>query len=155
MRRKCSEVRTSCDVGAIDLDGQFGLHPALLPLMPFWKDGSLAFVHAAGSPDPTRSHFDGQDNIESGAPGNKAPPDGWLNRLEGLTPSSEEIRSAPTRAVSIGVLLPRIFKGRNRVATIASGATAARPTILDRQNVRNAFEAVYSDDPRMGSMYAN
>jgi uncharacterized protein (DUF1501 family) len=106
--------------------------------MPFWKDGSLAFVHA-----------------ESGTPGNKATPDGWLNRLEGLTPSSEEIRSAPTRAVSIGALLPRIFKGRNRVATIASGATAARPTILDRQNVRNAFEAVYSDDPRMGSMFAN
>ena len=50
--------------GVVDLDGQFGLHPALAPLMPFWKDGSLAFVHAAGSPDPTRSHFDGQDNIE-------------------------------------------------------------------------------------------
>jgi uncharacterized protein (DUF1501 family) len=141
--------------GTIDLDGQFGLHPALAPLMPFWKDGSLAFVHAAGSPDPTRSHFDGQDNIESGTPGNKATPDGWLNRLEGAMPAPDEIRSAPTRAVSIGSLLPRIFKGRNSVATIASGATAARPTVLDRPAVRRAFEAVYGDDTRMGPMFAN
>jgi uncharacterized protein (DUF1501 family) len=141
--------------GAIDLDGQFGLHPALAPIMPFWQTGSLAFIHAAGSPDPTRSHFDGQDNIESGTPGNKATPDGWMNRLEGVMPASEEVRFAPIRAVSIGSLLPTIFKGRNSVATIASGATAARPTILDRQNVRNAFEAIYSDDPRMGSMFAN
>jgi uncharacterized protein (DUF1501 family) len=140
--------------GAIDLDGQFGLHPALSPLMPLWQNGTLAFIHAAGSPDATRSHFDGQDNIESGTPGNNATQDGWLNRLEGLMPSGEDIRSAPTRAVSIGALLPRIFKGRNRVTTIASGATAARPTILDRQNVRNAFQAVYGDDPRMGSMFA-
>jgi uncharacterized protein (DUF1501 family) len=141
--------------GAIDLDGQFGLHPALAPLMPFWKGGSLAFVHAAGSPDPTRSHFDGQDNIESGTPGNKATPDGWLNRLEGVMPVTEEIRSAPARAVSIGSLLPRIFKGRNSVATVASGAAAARPTVLDRPRVRRAFEAVYGDDPRMGPMFAN
>jgi uncharacterized protein (DUF1501 family) len=141
--------------GAIDLDGQFGLHPALAPLLPFWHQGSLAFVHAAGSPDPTRSHFDGQDNIESGTPGNKATPDGWLNRLEGVMPATEEVRSAPTRAVSIGSLLPRIFKGRNGVATIASGATAVRPTVLDRPNVRRAFEAIYSDVPRMGSMFAN
>jgi uncharacterized protein (DUF1501 family) len=141
--------------GTIDLDGRFGLHPALAPLMPFWKDGSLAFVHAAGSPDPTRSHFDGQDNVESGTPGNKATPDGWLNRLEGIMPATEEIRSAPTRAVSIGSLLPRIFKGRNSVATIASGAAAARPTALDRPSVRRAFEAVYGDDTRMGSMFAN
>jgi uncharacterized protein (DUF1501 family) len=141
--------------GTIDLDGQFGLHPALAPLMPFWKEGTLAFVHAAGSPDPTRSHFDGQDNIESGTPGNKATPDGWLNRLEGVMPATEELRSAPTRAVSIGSLLPRIFKGRNSVATIASGATAARPTVLDRPSVRKSFEAIYRDDTRMGSMFAN
>jgi uncharacterized protein (DUF1501 family) len=141
--------------GAIDLDGKFGLHPALAPLMPLWQQGSLAFVHAAGSPDATRSHFDGQDNIESGTPGNRATQDGWLNRLEGLTPTSEAMRSAPTRAVSIGAILPRIFKGRNRVTTIASGATAARPTVLDRQSVRDAFKSVYRDDPRMGPMLAN
>jgi uncharacterized protein (DUF1501 family) len=141
--------------GAIDLDGQFGLHPSLTPLMPLWAQGSLAFVHAAGSPDPTRSHFDGQDNIESGTPGNKATPDGWLNRLEGVLPAPEEVRSAPTRAMSVGALLPRIFKGRNRVATVASGATAVRPTVLDRPSVSRAFEAIYGGDPGMGPMFAD
>jgi len=97
--------------GAIDLDGRFGLHPALAPLMPYWREGSLAFVHAAGSPDPTRSHFDGQDNIESGTPGNKATSDGWLNRLEGLLPATTEARSAPTRAVSMGACCREYSRG--------------------------------------------
>ena len=141
--------------GAFDLDGRFGLHPALAPLMPFWRQGSLAFVHAAGSPDPTRSHFDGQDNIESGTPGNKATPDGWMNRLEGRLPATERERAAPTRAISVGALLPRIFKGQNRVTTIASGATAARPTVLDQPSISKAFKAIYSGDPAMGPMLAN
>jgi uncharacterized protein (DUF1501 family) len=100
--------------GVFDLDGRFGLHPALAPLMPFWQQGSLAFVHAAGSPDPTRSHFDGQDNIESGTPGNKATPDGWMNRLEGRLPATEQERTAPTRAISVGALLPRAPHIRRR-----------------------------------------
>jgi uncharacterized protein (DUF1501 family) len=139
--------------GALDIDGRFGLHPALAPLMPFWRQGSLAFVHASGSPDPTRSHFDGQDNIESGTPGNKATHDGWLNRLEGALPASEELRMAPTRAISVGALLPRIFMGRNRVTTIASGATAVRPTVLDEASVNRAFAAVYRDDATMGPLF--
>ena len=59
------------DNGAIDLDGYFGLHPALAPLMPLWQQKKLAFVHASGSPDPTRSHFDAQDYMESATPGRK------------------------------------------------------------------------------------
>jgi uncharacterized protein (DUF1501 family) len=141
--------------GAFDLDGHFGLHPALAPLMPFWQQSSLAFVHAAGSPDPTRSHFDGQDNMESGTPGNKATPDGWLNRLEGVLPAPDKVIAAPTRAISVGALLPRIFKGHNKVTTIASGNTALRPTALDKPNVSQAFEALYSADPRMGPMFAD
>jgi uncharacterized protein (DUF1501 family) len=141
--------------GVLDLDGRFGLHPALAPLMPFWRQGSLAFVHAAGSPDPTRSHFDGQDNIESGTPGNKATPDGWLNRLEGRLPATKQERAAPARAISVGALLPKIFKGHNEVTTVASGATAARPTVLDRPSVSKAFEAIYKGDPAMGPMFAN
>ena len=43
---------------ALDLDGQFGLHPALTDLMPLWNSKKLAFVPACGSPDATRSHFD-------------------------------------------------------------------------------------------------
>ena len=65
---------------AIDLDGFFGLHPSLEPLKSIYDSGHLAVVHAAGSPDPTRSHFDAQDFMESGTPGLKATADGWLNR---------------------------------------------------------------------------
>ena len=65
---------------ALDLDGHFGLHPALEPLLPLWRERSLAVVHAVGSPDPTRSHFDAQDFMESGTPGRKGTDDGWLNR---------------------------------------------------------------------------
>ncbi len=65
---------------AIDLDGFFGLHPSLEPLKPIYDSGHLAIVHAVGSPDPTRSHFDAQDYMESGTPGRKATADGWLNR---------------------------------------------------------------------------
>ena len=64
----------------LDLDGFFGLHPSLSPFQPLWKQRHLAIVHAAGSPDPTRSHFDAQDFMESGTPGVKATEDGWLNR---------------------------------------------------------------------------
>jgi len=64
----------------LDLDGFFGLHPAMSPFQPLWAQGHLAIVHAAGSPDPSRSHFDAQDFMESGTPGVKATEDGWLNR---------------------------------------------------------------------------
>src|SRR5262249_57494000 len=74
----------------IDLDGFFGLHPAMSSFQPLWKQGHLAIVHAAGSPDPTRSHFDAQDFMESGTPGIKSTEDGWLNRSLRSTPRSEE-----------------------------------------------------------------
>src|SRR5713226_2609915 len=64
--------RTGASGGVIDLDGHFGLHPALAPLQESWRDGTLAFVHACGSPDATRSHFDAQDFMESGTPGVKS-----------------------------------------------------------------------------------
>src|SRR6201988_3507162 len=65
---------------AIDLDGFFGLHPSLASFAPLFQKNQLAIVHAAGSPDPTRSHFDAQDYMESGTPGLKSTEDGWLNR---------------------------------------------------------------------------
>ena len=66
--------------GALDLDGFFGLHPRMAPLRPWWTSGQLAVVHASGSPDTTRSHFDAQDYMESATPGVKSTRDGWLNR---------------------------------------------------------------------------
>jgi uncharacterized protein (DUF1501 family) len=93
----------------IDLDGFFGLNPALAPLVPLWRSRQLAIVHAAGSPDPTRSHFDAQDYMESGTPGLKATTDGWLNRAlpAARTPVS------PVRAVSLGPTLARTIRGAN------------------------------------------
>ena len=93
---------------AIDLDGFFGLHPALIPLKPAWDAGALAFVHASGSPDPTHSHFDAQDFMERGLPGDKRAVSGWLNRC---LPASAGANASPLRAVAAGVMLPMALRG--------------------------------------------
>jgi uncharacterized protein (DUF1501 family) len=100
--------------GAIDLDGRFGLHPNLQPLKPVWDAGQLAIVEATGSPDPTRSHFDAQDFMESGTPG-RLTEDGWLNRAL----ASPDPQSSPLRAVSIGAQLPRTMRGRQPAVAVS------------------------------------
>ncbi len=97
----------------IDLDGFFGLHPAMASLKPLWDQGHLAIVHATGSPDPSRSHFDAQDFMESGTPGVKATPDGWLNRaLQAEDQACPECSHTPFRAVALGAEIPRTLEGR-------------------------------------------
>jgi uncharacterized protein (DUF1501 family) len=98
---------------AIDLDGHFGLNPALHSLKPLWDKQQLAIVEAVGSPDPSRSHFDAQDYMESGTPGLKATYDGWLNRA--MLP---EPRPSPVRAVSLSPDLPRTLRGKNEAVAI-------------------------------------
>jgi uncharacterized protein (DUF1501 family) len=93
----------------IDLNGFFGLHPSLAPLKPIYDAKNLAIVHATGSPDPTRSHFDAQDFMEAGTPGLKATRDGWLNRA--LAPEAAPI--SPLRAIALGSSLPRTLRGKN------------------------------------------
>ncbi|MGB8475115.1 MAG: DUF1501 domain-containing protein [Candidatus Acidiferrum sp.] len=93
---------------AIDLDGFFGLHPSLAPLGPLFQQNQLVIVHAAGSPDPTRSHFDAQDFMESGTPGLRATDDGWLNRAIETVP---EENASPFRAVAMGPNLPLTLRG--------------------------------------------
>src|SRR2546425_5708671 len=83
----------------VDLDGYFGLHPRLAALKPLWDNKSLAAIHAIGSPDSSRSHFDAQDYMESGTPGVKATPDGWLNRY---CQHDQEHQDTPFRAVAFG-----------------------------------------------------
>ena len=112
---KGTQAGTAGAETAIDLDGFFGLHPSLAPLKPIYDAGQLAIVQAVGSPDPTRSHFDAQDYMESGTPGRKATADGWLNRA--LTPVTVTSRS-PVRAVSLGADLPRSLRGRNEAVAI-------------------------------------
>ena len=97
----------------IDLDGFFGLHPAMAPLKPLWDQGHLAIVHASGSPDPSRSHFDAQDFMESGTPGAKSTPDGWLNRaLQAEDVACPDCAHTPFRAVALGAEVPRTLEGR-------------------------------------------
>lgn len=137
------------DGGVPDLDGYFGLHPALASLMPLWRQGALAFVHAAGSPDPTRSHFDAQDYMESGTPGVKTTPDGWMNRLLASLPGPH----SPTEAVSFGPTLPRIFSGRMNVANLPMGRAAARPMPLDRPLIAAEFDRLYAGDGPLDRAY--
>jgi len=100
--------RNGSKEAALDLDGFFGVHPSLEPLVPLFKNGQLAFVQAAGSPDVTRSHFDAQDFMEAGTPGVKSTEDGWLNRYLQHEAVAE---ATPFRAVAMGQNLPRTLQG--------------------------------------------
>jgi uncharacterized protein (DUF1501 family) len=135
--------------GALDLDGYFGLHPALAPLMPLWRGRKLAFVHACGSPDPTRSHFDAQDYMESATPGIKSTQDGWMNRLAAALPGA----SSPTRTLSIGPVLPRILAGAAPAVNVASIASAGKAGVLERPALAAGFDRLYMGHARFGKAY--
>src|ERR1022692_4563103 len=113
------------DDAAIDLDGFFGLHPSLAPLKPLFDRQQLAIVDAVGSPDPTRSHFDAQDYMESGTPGLKATHDGWMNRA---LPKAEG-KVSPVRAVSLGTTLARSMAGPNPAIELARSMAGSNPAI--------------------------
>jgi uncharacterized protein (DUF1501 family) len=133
----------------INLDGYFGLNPALASLLSAWKEGTLAFVHSCGSPDPSRSHFDAQDYIESGTPGIKTTPDGWMNRTLAALPGVHQ----PTEALSLGPLLPRILSGSVPVANIPLGRGAARPMPVDNPNVERLFDRLYDGHDPLSKAY--
>lgn len=135
--------------GALKLDRQFGLHPALSSVLPYWEKGTLAFVQASGSPDPNRSHFDAQDYMETGTPGVKTTPDGWLNRLLTVLPG---MRSA-TEAISVGPILPRILSGRAAATNLPLGKAATRPMALDRPQIQRAFDRLYNGDDSLSVAY--
>ena len=137
-RRTTAIPKPGAPGGAIDLDGFFGLHPALDPLAPLYSRGEVAIVHACGSPHPTRSHFEAQDYLETAAPGDREVRDGWLNRTLGATGCACEGRtladgaahaadhaagqaalaeSSPLRGIAVGGDLPLALRGR--VPTLA------------------------------------
>jgi len=128
---------------AIDLDGFFGLHPSLAPLKPLFEQKHLAIVDAVGSPDPTRSHFDAQDYMESGTPGRKATHDGWMNRA---LPKVEG-KASPVRAVSLGPTLSRTMSGPNPAISLQTiGGFQVRDAMASKQ-----FQDMYqnSADPML------
>ena len=126
----------------VDLNGFFGLHPALSAFQPLWQQRQLAIVHAAGSPDTTRSHFDAQDFMESGTPGIKSTDDGWLNRSLRNLPSTPPV--SPFRAIALGPSLPRILSGNepavamNNINDFSVGGKSPKPS-----PAATAFEAMY------------
>jgi uncharacterized protein (DUF1501 family) len=135
----------------LDLDGFFGLHPSLAPFKPLYDQGQLAVVHAAGSLDMSRSHFDAQDYMESGTPGVKSTEDGWLNRAlqaEDLRPQllSHAQEHTAFRAVALGAAVPRTLAGKIPAIALSNlnnfnvGGRGAAPS-----PAANAFEAMYGD----------
>ena len=149
------------DGSAIDLDGFFGLHPALAPLEPLYRRGMLAPVHAVGSPSSTRSHFDAQDYMETGTPDVKGTTDGWLNRYLATKGTCEACASpSPFRAVSLTPQTPRILDGPEPIVAMSGldeftvratgGTTVARLEALYRtgsadlvhSSGRESFDAV-------------
>jgi len=138
----------------IDLDGFFGLHPSMAAFKPLYDQGHLAIVHAAGSPDMSRSHFDAQDYMESGTPGVKGTDDGWLNRALQAEDANIALRRrcadtceqhSAFRALALGAEVPLTLAGRvpaialNNVNgfTVAGRGPAPSPAA-------SAFEAMYA-----------
>ncbi len=133
---------------AIDLDGFFGLHPSMTSFKPLFDQGHLAIIHAAGSPDNTRSHFDAQDYMETGTPGVKATEDGWLNRAirdaSANAPAATAGPVSPFRAVALSTALPRTLAGPapavaiNNINDFGIGGRNPAPN-----PVASGFEAMY------------
>jgi uncharacterized protein (DUF1501 family) len=134
----------------LDLDSFFGLHPSLAAFKPLYDQGHLAVVHAAGSPDMSRSHFDAQDYMESGTPGVKNTEDGWLNRAlqaEDLRPHLNPAQEHTAfRAVAFGAAVPRTLAGKipaialTNVNNFNVGGRGPAPSAA-----ANAFEAMYGE----------
>jgi uncharacterized protein (DUF1501 family) len=135
--------------GALALDARFGLHPALASLMPLWRAANLAFIHAAGSPDPNRSHFEAQRYIENGTPGCSTTADGWMNRLLQVLPGPRD----PAAAISIGPTLPRILSGAAPASNLALGPNADRALPIDRPQIAAMFDRLYSGNDALDQAY--
>ncbi len=135
------EPRRGGELAVIDLDGFFGVHPSLAPLSELFHKGQLAIVHAAGSPDTTRSHFDAQDYMESGTPGVKSTDDGWLNRTMQFLP---EENATPFRAVALGPNLPRTLLGSAPAIAMPDVKQFQVMAGAGSQMIQGGFEAMYA-----------
>lgn len=135
----------SAGEATIDLDGFFGLHPSLASLKPLWDAKRLAVVHAVGSPDSTRSHFDAQDYMESATPGRKGTPDGWLNRH---LQTRRETNASPFRAVSMTQNMPRALYGPAPAVAVSNLADFSIRAGAYSGSVQGGFEAIYDESAR-------
>ena len=127
---------------AINLDGFFGLHPSLASFKPLWDSKRLAIVHASGSPDNTRSHFDAQDYMESATPGVKSTQDGWLNRY---LQSKADPEKSLFRAVSMTQNMPRAMQGKAGTLAMSNLADFSIRAGQSSAALQGGFEAMYDD----------
>jgi uncharacterized protein (DUF1501 family) len=129
----------------VNLDGFFGLHPSLKPFEQFWKSKQLAVIHSSGSPNNTRSHFDAQDYMESGTPGDKGTRDGWLNRI---LQTSENKQDSPFRAVSMTNQVPRSFLGKYPTISMTNLSDFSIKAGVYSKNLSGGFEGVYEQNTK-------
>lgn len=139
------EPKSGEENAAVDLDGFFGLHPRLRPFKPIYDAGHLAIVHAAGSPDNTRSHFDAQDYMESATPGVKSTTDGWLNRY---LQSKKSPNETPFRAVSMTPNLPRTLQGTAPALAINNLNDFTLRAGPSSSQMQQGFESLYEQGVR-------
>lgn len=130
---------------AINLDGFFGLHPSMSAFKPLWDSKRLAIVHASGSPDNTRSHFDAQDYMESATPGVKSTSDGWLNRY---LRSNQDSEPSLFRAVSMTKTMPRVLQGRAPAVAMSNLSDFAIRAGKSSENLQGGFEAIYARETK-------
>jgi uncharacterized protein (DUF1501 family) len=143
LRRTIAIRKPNETEGAIDLDGFFGLHPAMKSLEPFWKSKQFGIIHSVGSPDNTRSHFDAQDYMESGTPGVKGTRDGWLNRAVQTAASKND---SPFRAVSMTQSMPRALYGKAPSVAMTNLSDFTIKAGLYTADLKGGFEGIYEQN---------
>ncbi len=155
VRPNIARARPGADGGAIDLDGFFGLHPRMAAFKPLWDNKALAIVHASGSPDSTRSHFDAQDYMESATPGVKSTSDGWLNRYlqaSGIRPQASGNASAnPLRGIALTKQMPRALQGRAPALAIGSTEEFAVADMRAATTFEELYQAAKQDSALRGT----
>ena len=143
-RGKLAFAEPGAPDGALDLDGRYGLNPALAPLQKMFVDRELTVFHAVATPYRSRSHFDGQDLLENGTLSPRGAGDGWLNRAIGLFG-----RSDTRLGLAVGQTVPLVLRGANPVG---SWAPQQLPTVEPDFMMRLA--ALYQRDPLLGPAIA-
>lgn len=138
---------------ALQLTGTFAMHPALAPLKAVWDSGDLAVVHAAGLPNPNRSHFSAMDEMERAAPGTSART-GWLDRTLGLHDPGGPFGAVQLGSSSIPFSLrgPQPELGMRSMSDFKLSGTSNQ---TDRDKWRTALQAMYSDAPTAVAGSAN
>ncbi|MES1971018.1 MAG: DUF1501 domain-containing protein [Pseudomonadota bacterium] len=110
--------------GAARLDSMFALHPSLATIGELYTRGQALFAHAIASPYRDRSHFDGQNVLETGGAGAYQVKDGWLNRMLGMVPSGQ------AKAIAVAATVPLALRGSHEVSSYAPSALPDAPDDL-------------------------